>query len=578
MIGINSIITLSFLLALALAGGMVAHRLKQPIILGYLIIGILAGPFTLGWIRDTQMIEAAASLGVTLLMFTVGLEISITQLIETGKVGIWGGLMQIIFTTIAGTIAGMLLFSWPLQQSILFGLIISLSSTAICLKILMERGELGSPHGRIMISFLILQDICVVAMMVILPIMGNSGENIFMSLGLALGKSFLFIGAILVLGQWVLPWLLGDIGGIRSRELFLLTILVICLGATVGTQILGLSMVFGAFLIGLILRSTRFAHQALAEITPLRDIFATLFFVSVGMLLNPYTFISNWQIIISIVLVIIFVKITTVFLIVKGFGYNNRIALFTGTGLFQVGEFGFVLAAGALSEGIFTPQIYSYVLTATIISMILTPFAISAITGLYPRVSAGIDRRKIRKTLIYEAQDTGLTGDTGPIIIAGYGRVGQNICNGLDQAGLPYIIIDIDPECLNEAKKYHKDHIYGDASNPFVLHQANVGKASALVITYPDPIAVAATVKNARIINPGIKILARYHKKSEAENLKRLGVDELINPEYEAGFKFYKQLLKITGFNKGDRTHLVDLHRKTDDTAESSNNTKNRPE
>lgn len=561
MISLDPVLTLSILLVIALAGGMIAHRLRQPILLGYLLIGILAGPHALGWIQDTQMIEAAASFGVALLMFTVGMEISLNQLVDVGKVGMWGGLSQIIATLVLGTVAGLWLFNWTLGQSIIFGMIISLSSTAICLKLLMERGELSSLHGRIMIAFLILQDISVVIMMVVLPLMGTSGGNFFMDLGLAIGKSVLFIGAAIVLGRWVLPWLLGDVGGVRSRELFLLTVLVLCLGATVGTYLLGLSMVFGAFLIGLILRSTRFVHQALAEITPLRDIFATLFFVSIGMLLDPRLFIDNWQTILAILGIIIVIKILSIFALVRAFGYNNRIALFTGAGLFQVGEFGFVLAQGAMDQGIFTGQMYSLILSAIVISMILTPFIISAVSRLYTTAIEHLPGTKLQAAnTCLKANGTG-PGKIGHVVIAGYGRVGRNVAAGLDHAGIPYRIIDIDPECLSKAAACAPPHIYGDASNLHVLMQADLCNASAMVITYPYHMAVVAAVKNALIINPDIKLLARYNYGQEAQTLEKLGVAELINPEYEASFRFYKQLLKITGFAKDHRMQILDAIR-----------------
>ena len=291
---LDPVIGIAILLSAALVGGMIAHRLRQPVILGYLVIGIAVGPHALSLVSDLELIEAAATIGVALLMFTLGLEISIAQLREVGKVGIWGGLIQIAVTFALGLIVGYQLFGWHLAQAILFGLIISLSSTAVCLKVLMERGELTSVRGRIMIAFLILQDISVVIMMVALPLMGTTGENLILALGMAIGKAVLFVGAAIVLGRWILPWLLGRVGGVRARELFLLTVLTLCLGAAIGTHIFGLSVVFGAFLVGLVLRETRFVHQALAEITPLRDVFATLFFVSLGMLLDPAFVIHHW--------------------------------------------------------------------------------------------------------------------------------------------------------------------------------------------------------------------------------------------------------------------------------------------
>jgi len=560
MNNIDPIITIAILLALALVGGMIAHRLRQPVMVGYLLVGVAVGPHALGLVNDLQIVESAAAIGVALLMFTLGLEISISQLKEVGKIGIWGGITQIVATLILGFVVAIAAFKWQLSQAILFGLIISLSSTAVCLKVLMERGELNSAHGRIMISMLILQDIAVVLMIVVMPLIMGGSSNLLLELAIALGKAVLFIGLAIVLGRWILPWLLGNIGGVRARELFLLTVLVLCLGAALATQAFGFSMVFGAFLVGLILRETRFVHQAIAEITPLRDIFATLFFVSLGMLLNIEFVINNWPYILLVVAVIMILKTAVVFSIVSIFGYGRRIALLTGSGLFQVGEFGFILAQEGLNIGIVTAEFHSLVIASAVVTMLLTPFTISLTC----------------RFLTQRARGRSLTGTASPapeainsengVIIAG--RVGQNIARGMEDAGIPYMIIDIDPERLYEAKMEEKPGLYGDATNIRVLSQAGLEKAKALVITYPDPNAVVTTVKLARGINPDISILARVHRKKEVDELRKLGVTELISPEYEASFRFIKRLLNITGIDKDSRRQILALVRKDEEIEE----------
>jgi CPA2 family monovalent cation:H+ antiporter-2 len=559
MLSLDPLVTISILLAVALLGGMVAHRLRQPVMLGYLIIGIVAGPYSLGWISDVDMVQAAAAVGVTLLMFTVGLEISLAELRESGRVGIWGGLAQIAITFIAGAAAGLWLFRWPWEQAIIFGLILSLSSTAICLKLLMEKGEMDSVHGRIMVAFLILQDISVVIMMIILPVMGGKVDNLALELAVATGKAALFIGAALVLGQWILPWLFGNVGGIRSRELFLLTVLVLCLGATIGTHFLGLSMVFGAFLIGIVLRSTRFVHQALAEITPLRDIFATLFFVSIGMLLNPAFLAANWQPVLALVALIIVVKTIVVFSIIRLFGYNNRVAILSAAGLFQIGEFAFVLAQGGADQGIISDYFYSLILASTVITMLLTPLLAALAARIYHRAA---NRQTDRAIASIEACQPGSTGRR--VIIAGFGHVGHNLARGLDDAGIPYVIIDIDPTCSLDAETCSMPRLYGDASNPLVLAQADLCNADTLVITFPYALAVTATAKAALTINPDLRVLARCSNDREARELRALGVAEMVNPEYEAGFKFLKQVLKLSGIDKDERKQIVDGVRRSE--------------
>ena len=565
---LDPVVSIAILLSAALVGGMIAHRLRQPVILGYLVIGIAVGPHALSLVGDLELIEAVATIGVALLMFTLGLEISIAQLREVGKVGIWGGSIQIVVTFGLGLLVGYLLFGWHLSQSILFGLIISLSSTAVCLKVLMERGELTSVRGRIMIAFLILQDISVVLMMVALPLMSNLGENLPLALAMAIGKAVLVIGAAIVLGRWVLPWLMGRVGGVRARELFLLTVLILCLGAAIGTHVFGLSVVFGAFLVGLVLRETRFVHQALAEITPLRDVFATLFFVSLGMLLDPAFVIHNWAPILLTVVVIISLKFLVIFGIIRLFGYGNRVAFVTGAGLFQIGEFGFILAQGGIEKGIISAEIYSLILASAIISMLLTPISISLACQLSARLASRAASRNLMTKQVSPPSTAAPAETPDRVIVAGYGRVGQNVAQGLQDAAIPYIVIDIDPERISEARASSRPRIYGDATNVHVLSKVDLGKATALVITYPDPMAVVTTAKVALSINPKLKILARVHRLKEAEALKELGVTELVSPEYEASFRFIKRLLNIVDLEKEERKRVLALVRKDKEIAE----------
>jgi CPA2 family monovalent cation:H+ antiporter-2 len=562
----DPVVSIAVFLAAGLVGGMVAHRLRQPVILGYLVIGVAVGPHALGWVGDLKMIEAAATIGVALLMFTLGLEISLAQLREVGKLGLWGGFIQVTATFGLGLLVGVILFQWPFSQAALFGLIISLSSTAVCLKILMERGELTSVQGRIMMALLIFQDISVVAMVLIMPLLGGVAGNVPLALALAVGKVVLFIGMTIVAGRWVLPWLMGSIGGVRARELFLLTVLVLCLGAAIGTQIFGLSIVFGAFLVGLVLRETRFVHQALAEITPLRDIFATLFFVSLGMLLDPFFLVENWAWVAIIVGVIIILKLLVIFSLVRLFGRSTRIAFLTGAGLFQIGEFSFILAQGGINNGIISGHFYSVILASAIITMLLTPVSINLASRLFSKIARTADGKRM---VAREALPVSVSRETiNRVVVAGYGRVGQNIAQGLQDAGIPYLVIDIDPERVSEARSSGRPRIYGDATNFRLLNKAGLDKARALVITYPDPMAVVTTAKVALSINPELKILARVHRAKEANILKGMGITELVSPEYEASFRFIKRLLKITGQSKEDRRRVLALIRKDKEVAE----------
>ena len=553
----DALVSLAILLAAALIGGMIAHRLRQPILLGYLAIGVAVGPHALGMVGDLELVETTATIGVALLMFTLGLEVSIAQFREIGKVGMWGGVAQIAVTFVLGLSAGITILGWSVSQSVVFGLIISLSSTAVCLKLLMERAELNSVHGRIMIAILILQDMAVVLMMVIMPVLGGTEQSLLLTLGIAVGKAILFVGVAVVSGLWVLPWLMGRVGGVRSRELFLLTMLVLCLGAAVGTQILGLSMVFGAFLIGLVLRGPRFGYQATAEITPLRDIFATLFFISMGMLLDPRFLINEWVLVIKTVSLVIVIKMLVVFCVVRLFGHSNRIAVLSGAGLFQIGEFGFIIAQGGLSTGLVSQEFYSLILATAILSMLLTPLLLGVVSRWYPHVIAGRTGKMLTEVEVSAPVVDTPSPPRERVVIAGYGRIGQNVAQGLEDAGIPYMVIEIDPERIAELRRNHKPRIYGDASNMHVLSQSGLSNAGILVVTFPDPLATINTVKCALEINPKINIVARVHRTREAELLKNMGVAELISPEYEASLEFIRRTLSVSGWKKTEIQRTV---------------------
>jgi len=549
---------------------MIAHRLRQPIILGYLIVGVAIGPHALGVVDDLALIEAAATIGVALLMLTLGLEVSFAQLRQVGKVGLWGGIAQIVLTFALGLVVGSALFGWSLAEAALFGLVISLSSTMVCLKILMERGELDSMHGRIMIAMLILQDISVVLMMVAMPVLGETGQSLPLALAMAAGKAILFIGIAIVSGVWLLPWLMGRVGGVRSRELFLLTVLVLCLGAALGTQIFGLSAVFGAFLIGLVLRETRFAHQALAEITPLRDIFAALFFVSLGMLLNPKFIVDYWWLVATAVALVIFIKFLLVFGIARLFGYSVGVALLTGAGLFQIGEFSFILAEGGVNAGIISTQVYSLIIASAIITMLLTPLSMSLVSRLYTKLALLPGGREPEAKGVPALPVSEPAEPVNAVVIAGFGRVGQNIAQGLRDAGIPYSVVEIDPEIIFELRCGGTACIYGDASNAHVLSRADLTRAKVLAVTYPDPIAVLTTVKAALKINPKLKVVARVHRAREAELLKTMGVVELISPEYEASLEFLERILAASGWRKADIKRTLPIVQQDEEFVEFS--------
>jgi CPA2 family monovalent cation:H+ antiporter-2 len=535
-----------WVLLAAVAGGLAARSLRLPVIIGYLAGGLAVGPFGLGLVRDVDTVDALATIGVILLLFTIGLEFSLRELRRTGPVAIFGGIAQILVTALAGFGLALLL-GWTVTEAIFFGFLISLSSTTIVLKTLLDRGELDTAHGRIMMGILLVQDLSLVPLMIILPTLGGDEGSLLATLGLAAFKAAVFVGVMLLLGLWGLPRLLRRVAGGRSRELFLLTVVSLTLAAAFGAFFLGLSAAVGAFIAGLLIGQSTFARQAFADIVPLRDIFVAVFFVSLGMLADPAFTFNNLGTIATLVLSIIAIKFVILTVIPWLFGHNARASLFTGLGLVQIGEFSFVLAGVGLVGGIISQHIYSLTLAAAAITMVLTPFTLKIAPLLYHRLSRG--RRFTRLIAFRGEQDWGI--DACPLsahaIICGHGRVGSIISRVLDRRNLSYLVIESDPIIIAGLRARGVPNIYGDSSNPEILAHACLDKARVLICTFPDFIEVELTVRNARQFNPKLDIVARVHRDADAEVLKGIGASELVRPEFEASLEVTRHTLHRFG-------------------------------
>ena len=533
----------AIIMGAALAGGLVAYRFRLPVLLGYLAAGILIGPYSFGLIKNVGLIETMATIGVVLLLFTLGMEFSIGDLKRVGKIGLGGGAAQILVTALLGFAVSKALFNWSISDAIFFGFLIALSSTMIVLKILVERGETNTPHGRIMIAILLVQDLAVLPLMVILPALGEPATSLIYSLGITLGKVVLFLGAMTVIGFWVVPAFLGHAAGTRSRELFLITILAICLGAAFGTSYFGVSAAFGAFAAGMLVSRSHFAHQALADITPLRNVFAALFFVSLGMLASPRFIVDNWSMVTMVALIIVLGKFITCFLIARFFGYSFKTALFVGAGLTQIGEFSFVLGQAGLETGVISGNLYSLILSSAILTILFTPVAfklaeltyswLSSSRRLAPLMRIGSDKALIdvKKRL------------SNHVVICGHGRTGSNLASILQRYHIPYIVVDLNPQIISELRAQGVPCIYGDAGNAQILSMAHISKARVLALTCPDPLAEITATTYAREVNPDIDVIARLPEESVAERLQKLGVSEIVDPAFEASLEFVRHTL-----------------------------------
>jgi CPA2 family monovalent cation:H+ antiporter-2 len=557
MTGQLGLVVLVIALVAAFIGGMIARQLRLPVILGYLAAGIVIGPYGAHFVSETAQIETMAEIGVALLLFTLGMEFSLKSLRRVGRVSAIGGGIQIAATTLLGLGVGIGL-GWKFEEAMFFGFLISMSSTMVVLKLLMERGELDTAHGRLMLGILLVQDIAVIPMMAIMPAIGD--PEWASALGIAVLKAAIFIGAMFVLGLWVLPWVMRRVAGFRSRELFLLAIVGLCIAVAFVTDHFGISLAFGAFAAGVIISESDYAHQAIAEVIPLRDIFATLFFVSLGMLIDLRFLVDNLAIVSIAAVTIIVGKFAICFVVPRLLGYSAKTMLYSGAGLFQIGEFSFVLAAAALSAGVISKDIYDVTLTSAAITILLTPLAMGGASRLYVRLN---QRERFARAFARRS-------DPDPekrlqlnnhVVICGCGRVGRILVAVLEKRGFTRLVIDEDPRVIDMLRAKGVPYLYGDASNPDILSRAVLDKAKVMVITINDPIATELAVKNAHAINPKLDIVARVHFDEHAATLRELGVAEIVRPEFEAGLEMVRHTLHRYGLTGVEIQYIINVLR-----------------
>lgn len=520
----------------ALIGALVAQRIKQPLILGYILAGIVVGPHTGGvTVGDIHEIELLAEIGVALLLFALGLEFSVNELKPVRNIALFGTPVQILLTIGFGFFLGKYL-GWPSSSALWLGALISLSSTMVTLKTLMSRGLVGTLSSRVMIGMLIVQDLAVIPMMIILPQLSNPEAGLPL-LAIAVTKSVVFLVLMLYVGRKLLPWLLAHVAQWNSRELFILSITAIGLGVGYATYLFGLSFAFGAFVAGMVLSESDYGHQALSDIIPLRDIFGLLFFTSVGMLLDPVFLFENWGKILSLVLIIAAFKGSIFSILSALFGYLNIVPIAVGLGLFQVGEFAFVLARVGLEAQAIDSNMYSLILSVSVLSMLLTPFASALAQPLY-----NLKRRLVKYDAL-QTENIPYSGLKDHVVIAGGGRVGQHIAQILTQLNLPFIVIEINHQRMLECKTAKFPVIYGDMSHSTVLELAKVDTAKLLLITTPSVTTSQSIVKQSHLINKELHIIVRADGVDQTRALYESGVYMAVLPEMEAGLEIARQAL-----------------------------------
>ncbi len=524
------------LIVFAFFCGLVMQKMKQPLILGYILAGIFLGPHTGGLtVSDIHKIELLAEIGIALLLFALGLEFSLKDLKPVKKIAIIGTPIQIFLTILLGFAIGHFLgLNW--KASLWLGALISLSSTMVLLKTIMNQGWLGTLSSKVMIGMLIVQDLAIIPMMIILPQLNDPVVGLPM-LGFAVVKAAGFIVGMVFLGTKLLPILMAYIARLGSRELFLLAITAIGLGIGYITYLSGLSFAFGAFVAGLVLSESDYGHQALSDIIPLRDLFGLLFFSSVGMLFDPAFLFNNIKQV-AILLFVVCISKGLIFAFISYiFNYRNIIPLAIGLGLFQVGEFSFVLARLGLSTGSIDNNLYSLVLTVTILSMVLTPIVSGQTAKIYAIKKKWFKNEELETSNI---PDIGLKKHT---IIVGAGQVGFQIAQTLNRLALPFVIVEIDHRQFEKCQKENMPIVYGDATQEIVLEAAQIKNAKLLVLTTPDFVVTRTIILQAKKNNSKIATIVRNSNPDFFNEMKNLGVSGLVIPKFETSLEMTRQLL-----------------------------------
>ena len=530
---------LIIVLAASIITSLFSHRLRLPAVVGFLLTGILIGPSGLRIIRETERIDVLAEIGVVMLLFTIGIEFSLGRLKQIRKNFLVGGGLQVLMTT-ASAVIFLWLFHFSVSESIFYGFLVSLSSTAVVLKIYSDRAETDAPQGNIALGILLFQDIGLVPMIVLVPVLSRAGS---VSPGSVLGRfllSFVVIAAIVLVGRLLIPKVLYLIVRTRIREVFVIAALFICTGTALLTASCGLSLALGAFIAGMIISESEYSHQVVSDIMPFKSLFNSLFFISVGMLFNLKFVWVERLFILVLVLAIFFLKSLIVFLVVRILRYPAKIALLVALSLAQIGEFSFVLANVGRINGFLPDRIFQAFIASSILTILATPFLIQ----LAPRLAEKSQKIFMRKSR-HEDKGERLSETTNDhVIIAGYGLNGHNLSRVLKETGIPYVILELNPDTVKTTLQEGEPILFGDVSSREVLKAAGTEKARVIVFAISDPQATRRGVQAARQINAGLYIIVRTRYVSEIDELYKLGANQVIPEEFETSIEIFTRTLE----------------------------------
>ncbi len=540
------IVDLVLVLGAAAGGGLLAALLKQPVLLGYLIAGVIVGPTGLALIKEVVQVETLAQFGVAFLLFALGVEFSFSELNKVKVISLGGGGLQIGVTILITTLVS-LTIGWvdSPPQGVFLGAILSLSSTAVVLKSLMERNETDTPHGQVMLGILVVQDLALGLMLAVLPALDQPVEALGLAIGWALLQTALFALGATAAGIWLIPPLLRLFAKTESRELFLLGVCAICLSIALLTEHLGLSIEMGAFVAGLMISEAEYADEALTYVEPLRDIFAALFFAAIGMLIDPVFLWQNWELILGLVTIVLFGKFLIVAPLVRIFGYPLRTALISGLGLAQIGEFSFVLASEGRTLGLVSKRVYLLILGTTAVTLVVTPFVLRAVPQLLTWAESvpWLNRYLTQADVPVEASED--VPQQGHVVVCGYGRIGRNIVRILQQRNYAVVVIDQSESRVQLLRDQGIPYVYGNAGSLYVLEKAALATAACMAIALPDPMSSRLSLKRALEISPNLDVVVRASKPTDVDLLYQLGAKEVVQPELEASLELSAHVLKV---------------------------------
>lgn len=533
---------LVILVAVAMPVVALAHRFRIPTVVGFLVTGMVIGPHALRLIRGPESVAELAEIGVVLLLFTIGLELSLARIIRLGRFLVQGGLLQVggTLAAVAG-IAAVLGVSW--REAVVYGALVALSSTAVVLKLYKDRGELDTPHGRVVVAILLFQDLCVVPLMLLVPLLAGTGGGLI-GAAKAIGISLAVVGALVLGGRIAIPWVLERVVGLENREIFTLGIVFFGVGAAYVTASFGLSLALGAFIAGLVISESEYGMQALSDVLPFRDTFTGMFFISIGMLLDIAFVVANMGLILGTTLLVFALKTVIAGIATRSLRRSTEVSVMSGLGLAQVGEFSFVLAGVAAPLGLLGPSEYQVFLGASILTMLAAPFAIAGAGPIARRVCR-LANLPALEILPHDEQSVATLDDH--VIIVGYGVNGRNLARVLKAAGIRYIILEQNGQAVRRARMEREPIFFGDGTSREVLERVGIERARILVFAISAPADERRGAAIARTLSPSVRIIVRTRYVAAVEELTKLGADEVVPEEFETSIEIFARVLRLYG-------------------------------